>query len=97
MVLFYIMFFFCLVVRYELIMGVICFKCCLCYCFKLVEFGDSFCCCYFCCIQYCEFCCYCGDCCDVEDDLLFVKEIELVLSEEEVVVYLNGDKYIGVM
>lgn len=84
-------------VRYELTMGATCSKCCLCYCFKLVEFGDSFRCRHSCCIQYCEPCCHCGDCCDAEDDLPFVKETELVSSEEEAVVYLNGDKYKGAM
>ncbi|KAJ7387865.1 Alsin [Desmophyllum pertusum] len=79
-------------------MGATCSKYCLCYCLKLCEFGDSFRCCRPCCIQYCEPCCHCGDCCDVEDNLPFMEESEASLREGEdatAFVYPNGDRYIG--
>lgn len=84
-------------VRHKLNMGATCSRCCLCYCCKLIEFGESFRCRHPCCFQYCEPCFHCGDCCDAEDDFLFVKETEQVSREEDAVVYLNGDKYTGAM
>ncbi|XP_078345855.1 uncharacterized protein LOC144631322 [Oculina patagonica] len=69
---------------------------CQCYCLKLCEFGERFRCRHPCCIQYCEPCCHCGDCCDIEDNFPFVEENEEASREgEDAHVYPNGDRYIG--
>lgn len=77
-------------------MGATCAKCCLCYCFKLCEFGERFRCCP-CCIHNCGPCCQFGDCCDVEGDSLPFVEASENLKEEDAVVYTNRDKNIGEM
>ena len=78
------------------IMGATCAKCCLCYCFKMCEFGEGCRCCA-CCLRNCEPFCHCGDCCDVdEDDLPFPEEQNEITREgEDMIVYSNGDKYVG--
>lgn len=77
-------------------MGATCAKCCLCYCFKLCEFGERFRCCP-CCIHNCGPCCQFGDCCDVEGDSLPFVEASENLKEEDAVVYTDRDKNIGEM
>ncbi|XP_068762013.1 uncharacterized protein [Montipora capricornis] len=76
-------------------METICAKCCLCYCFKLVEFGEQRRCCS-CCLKYFGSWCQCGDCCDVEGDgAPFVAGDEN--KREDALVYLDEDKYTGEM
>ena len=78
-------------------MGAACTKCCLCYCFKLCEFGEKCRCCAWC-IQNFGPCCQCGDCCDVEGDSLpFMEASETVKGGDDAFVYPNGDRYIGEM